>query len=437
MSSNINIVYIHSHDTGRYIEPYGHAVSSPRLQAFAEQGITFRQCFCAHPTCSPSRASLLTGQYPSTSGMLGLAHRGFELNDYKQHIIHTLRQHGYKSYLAGVQHIDNNQKDPLDWGTQIGYDEILDREDRKINAWHCEAERHAVDFLNRDHPEPFFLSVGFAETHRGFGEASSDEEPRWLCPPPGVVDRECTREEWAAFRTKLLHLDKKIGLVLDAIEANQLSENTLVICTTDHGIPYPNKKCNLNDEGLSVFLMMRGPKGFTGGKVLDSMVSHMDLFPTICEVLNIPIPQWLQGRSLMPLIKEEQKDIHDELFFQVNYHAAYEPMRAVRTDRWKYIQRFDELDPILPNVDGDVSRDMLKETGWTTRCHDREALYDLWADPMEGNNLIAHPNTSEISQALKSKLHAWMQDIDDPLLEGPIPLPTGGIVQKDNRFPPV
>jgi len=89
-----NILYIHSHDTGRYVQPYGHAIATPALQRLAEQGVLFRKAFCAAPTCSPSRASLLTGQHAHNSGMPGLAHRGFSLNDYGQHILHTLRKAG-------------------------------------------------------------------------------------------------------------------------------------------------------------------------------------------------------------------------------------------------------------------------------------------------------------------------------------------------------
>ena len=96
-----NILYIHSHDTGRYVQPYGHAIPTPNIQRLAEQGVLFRKAFCAAPTCSPSRASLLTGQYAHCNGMLGLAHRGFSLYDYKQHLIHTLRKEGYKSALIG------------------------------------------------------------------------------------------------------------------------------------------------------------------------------------------------------------------------------------------------------------------------------------------------------------------------------------------------
>ena len=78
-----NILYIHSHDTGRYLQPYGHAIPTPNLQRLAEQGILFRRAYCAAPTCSPSRAALLTGQSPHSAGMLGLANRGFVLGRFQ------------------------------------------------------------------------------------------------------------------------------------------------------------------------------------------------------------------------------------------------------------------------------------------------------------------------------------------------------------------
>jgi hypothetical protein len=103
-SDRPNILYLHSHDTGRYVQPYGYAIATPHIQALAEEGVLFRKAFCAAPTCSPSRASLLTGQHAHTSGMLGLAHRGFSLTTYQQHLLYTLRKEGYQSALIGEEH---------------------------------------------------------------------------------------------------------------------------------------------------------------------------------------------------------------------------------------------------------------------------------------------------------------------------------------------
>ena len=113
-----NILYVHSHDTGRYIQPLGRAVPTPNLQRLAEGGVLFRQAFCAAPVCSASRSALLTGQAPHSAGMLGLAHRGFRLNDYRQHLAQFLGAAGYHTALVGVQH-----EAPAP-GTLIGYHEI-------------------------------------------------------------------------------------------------------------------------------------------------------------------------------------------------------------------------------------------------------------------------------------------------------------------------
>src|SRR6476661_4432381 len=141
-----NILYLHSHDTGRYIQPYGHKIPTPNLQKLAGQGVLFRRAFDAAPTCSPSRASLLTGQCPHKSGMLGLAHRGFSLNDYSHHMLYTLRQAGYHSVLAGLQHIAARPE-------TIGYDEILPHRSQSA----VDVAPAAVAYLNRHPKQPFFL----------------------------------------------------------------------------------------------------------------------------------------------------------------------------------------------------------------------------------------------------------------------------------------
>src|SRR6478752_6985918 len=114
-----NIVYLHSHDTGRHIQPYGHQVPTPNIQRLADQGLLFREAFSAAPVCSPSRAALLTGEYSHTNGMLGLAHRGYRLHDYDHHLVHALRTAGYTSTLIGEQHLSVDRDD-------LGYDHVLE-----------------------------------------------------------------------------------------------------------------------------------------------------------------------------------------------------------------------------------------------------------------------------------------------------------------------
>ena len=117
-----NIIFLHSHNSGRFIEPYGHAVPTPNLLRLANEGVLFRHAFAAAPTCSPSRAAFLTGQYPHSSGMLGLAHRGFALADPERHIARTLGAHGYETALCGIEHLAPHQNPRVD---VVGYDKVL------------------------------------------------------------------------------------------------------------------------------------------------------------------------------------------------------------------------------------------------------------------------------------------------------------------------
>ena len=278
-----NILYLHSHDTGRYIQPYGHAIATPALQRLAEQGVLFRQAFCTAPTCSPSRASLLTGQVPHNCGMVGLAHRGFRLNDYRQHIVHMLREAGYFSALVGIQHVAAE-------ADTIGYDHVAVQHSAPPDADPADLDflgdaPRAADivqattaFLRDPTASPFFLSAGFFETHRPFPTVD-DDDSRYCLPPAALVDTPGMRRDMAGFRASAHILNSSIGQILDALNEAGLAENTLVIYTADHGLPFPGMKCNLTDHGLGVSLIMRGPGGFNGGKVISAMVSHLRSFP--------------------------------------------------------------------------------------------------------------------------------------------------------------
>ena len=421
-----NILYIHSHDTGRYVQPYGHSVPTPNIQRLAERGVLFRQAFCAAPTCSPSRASLVTGQFPHNCGMIGLAHRGFSLTDYGHHIVHTLRKAGYSSALIGVQHVARAP-------ATIGYDQVVPTSSSRVEH----VAPVAAEFLSSAVHEPFFLAVGFSETHRVFHEPGPNEDPRYCLPPKPLPDTPRTREDMTAFKASARVLDCGIGGVLDALEANGLADNTLVICTTDHGIAFPGIKCNLTDHGIGVMLIMQGPGGFADGQVCDAMVSHVDLFPTLCDLLGIESPSWLQGKSIMPLIRGEAKDIHDAIFAQVTYHAAYEPQRAVRTRRFKYIRRFEERSsPVLPNCDDSPSKDVWLEHGWGDRSPRSEQLYDLIFDPNEAHNLAGDPSMTQVLGKMRERLDRWMQETNDPLLHGPVPAPPNARVNDPDGLSP-
>jgi arylsulfatase A-like enzyme len=421
-----NILYLHSHDTGRYVQPYGYQVPTPNIQRLADQGLLFRKAFCAVPTCSGSRACLLTGQYGHSNGMLGLAHRGFSLDDYRHHMVHTLHQHGYESVLIGEQHIS---KEP----DVIGYDRVVKVPTSRVH----DVAPIAIDLL-RDAPQPWFFSVGFFETHREFFEPSSVRDALYSTPPPNLPDTPQTRADMAAFKASARSLDQGVGAVLGALDAHGLGDDTLIIFTTDHGLPFPGAKATLFDRGIGVMLIMRGPGGFLGGKVSDALVSHLDVFPTLCDLLEIPEPEWLQGRSVMPLVRGDATQVRDALFVEKTFHVAYEPERAVRTPRWKYIRRFDETHrtPVLANCDDGPSKSLLMERGWGTQEVPAEQLYDLTFDPNESCNSARDPANAAVLGDLRGRLEEWMAATDDPLRHGPVTPPAGVALNAPSQISP-
>ncbi|MCF7855233.1 MAG: sulfatase [Candidatus Pacebacteria bacterium] len=419
-----NILYIHSHDTGRYIQPYGHAIPSPNLQRLAEEGVLFRKCFCVGPTCSPSRAGLLTGQYPHQNGMLGLAHRGFRMHDYGKHLVHALRHGGYKSYLSGLQHIHEDAE-------KIGYDEVISDD---IN----DPQVAAVDFLEQRQEGPWFLSVGFALCHRGFEKAGPAEDPRYTLMPAPLPDSAHAREDMADFKASVRAWDNRIGDVLGALDRSGQADSTLVICTTDHGIAFPGMKCTLTDHGIGVLLIMRAPREFSGGTVIDGMVSHLDVYPTLCELAGVDKPAWLEGFSMLSLLRGEKNEIRDEVHAEINYHAAYEPARCVRTQRYKYIRYFDNRSkPVLVNVAGGPSKEERAEAGWNHREPESEGLYDLLFDPNEAHNLAGNPEYVDVLADMRTRLRHWMESTDDELLSGRIPAPPEAMLNSvdEERLP--
>lgn len=411
----MNLVYLHSHDTGRAIQPYGYPVATPHLQALASASVLFRDAHCAAPTCSPSRAALLTGRYAHEAGMFGLAHRGNRLRDPGQHLASWLGEQGYATFLAGIQHVGSTEV----YQAQAENDK---RDGQQIVA-------SARDFLkNRDRAQPFFLDAGFVETHRtewfrhGFSQehhnpTDGDGDPRYVPTLPPLPDHPDIRRDWLDYTHSAERLDDFYGQILQALAAEGLDDETIVLVTTDHGVPFPFHKCELTAGGTGVLMMMRLPDGTGAGRVVDSLVSHVDIFPTLCELLGKKGPDGLVGTSLLPLMRDEAPSVREEIFAEVTFHAAFEPKRNVRTRRWNYIRNFAAPHLyVRPNCDDSLSKRYLLERGLADRAKPVEELYDLTYDPFERHNLATSPALATVLADLRRRLATWMTTTDDPLL---------------------
>ncbi len=426
-----NLVYINTHDTGRMIRPYGVEVPTFALSELAQDATLFTHAYCCGPTCSPSRAALLTGMFPHQNGMLGLAQRGFSLNDPKKHLAAYLQSQGYQTALSGIQHEVGWYLD-LDVNSlhEMGYQNVLTQDSKEykkedLHIWDEKNVYAAIDWLNTiDNSKPFMLSYGMHSTHRPYPvEIDSSINENYVHPPFPMDSNSRTRHDQAQFLTSAKNADKNVELLIHALKEKGLYENTVIIYTTDHGVANPFHKCNLKDDGIGVSLIIRHPQK-AHGVVYDHLISQIDVFPTICDLLNVKKPDYLEGKSYVDIFDDPEKQIDEEIYAEVNFHTSYEPMRCIRNKRYKYIRYFDEKwnKLNLSNIDESLSKDFLMENGLSEITKPKEALYDCYYDAHETNNLIDCKELQPIVEEMRKKLYDHMAETKDPLLEGELPV---------------
>lgn len=393
---------------GKFNQIYGYNINTPNFFSIAQDSTIFRNAHCAGPTCSPSRAALLTGMCPHSAGILGLAHRGFEISEPKRHLSWYLKNLGYQTALFGVQHEIKDVK-------KLGYDTVYDE---KWEGDHDEnITEKASDFiLNYSNEKPFFISVGLFAPHRPYRNNPSDLQD-FVLPPKELCDLPQVRKDYADYIESVAYADQCAGKVIDALKKRNMYDDMLVLLTTDHGVAFPFMKCNLTDSGTGVTMAMKLPHQ-KQHHISDQLISQIDVFPTLCDLLNSQKPDWLQGKSFMNILNGEKSEINDAIYSEVTYHAAYEPQRCIRTKRYKYIKRFDTYGKyVLPNIDAGYSKSCYLQYGLQNQTVPREELYDLVLDPMEKNNLASNDQYSDIKKQLESSLLKWQTETNDPLLD--------------------
>ena len=341
-----NILIIICHDLGQQLGSYGDpSLKTYNLDRLAEEGVRFENHFCTTPTCSPSRGSIMTGRYPHTNGLIGLAHRNFDLNEGEVTMAHLLKAQGYETHLFGLEH-EAREPDIA----KLGY-EFLHRKKDSPRFRCAVVTPYLLEFLkarNGKEERPFFGMTGYIETHSPYDqEGYTPDDPKEVFIPPYLPDTPKVRLNIAQFHGLIHAVDGCVGEILKVLEERGLAEDTWVIFTADHGIGFPRAKGTLYDPGLKTALIMRWPKGFAGGKVYTELLNNLDLLPTILEAVGAPIPENIQGKSFLALLQAREYRPRGEIFAESNYHVTYNPMRAVRTSRFKYIRNFD-LRPDLP-----------------------------------------------------------------------------------------
>ncbi|MBN1807586.1 MAG: sulfatase [Planctomycetes bacterium] len=426
MSARPNILFIITHDTGRHLGCYGCNVRTPELDRLARRAVLFENYFCTAPQCSPSRGSIISGRWPHCHGLIGLVHRGFSLDPAVPLLPAVLAAGGYSTHLFGFQH---ESSDP----PSLGYREV------HRDAEHGHSCRFVLpmldEFLRSRPPEPFFASVGFTETHRPYPH--SDAPIDSVSPLPYLPDEPPVRQDVADLHVLVERVDAAVGNILRTLDDTGLAESTVVIFTTDHGIAMPRAKATLFDPGVETALVMALPERRFAGLRVTAQASNIDIMPTLLELAGLQVPDGVQGMSFMPLVRSDTDSLHDATFHEMTFHAAYDPVRAVRTPSYKYIRSYASRSfAVAPNVDAGHAKGMFRSMGLFDSPRSREQLYDLVDDPFEQRNLAADPAHAHVLEELRSSLDRWMRDTGDPLLHGPVAPPPGSVITPVHAYGP-
>jgi arylsulfatase A-like enzyme len=418
--SNIpNVVLVHCHDLGRWLPVYGRlSVDAPNISSLAEKSFVFDSAFSTAPLCTPARSAIFTGLSPHENGLMGLTHDGWTYNEEIRTLPEYVGDLGVASYLFGLQHEDFDAR-------TLGYTEVhgLGFLPRALEVSKLFSRWLKVQQVKK----PFLAVVGMWEVHRPWPNEDYDSfDLSAVEVPPYLPDNEHTRRDLAGFYGAIRQLDKAVGEVIEAIDSSKHADNTIVVFTTDHGAAFPRAKGTLYDPGVEVSLIVRPITSQRDRAMrVNNIASHIDIAPSIVELMGgNPASVAGDGRSFAPLVGDGGVfDGHEEVFLEKTFHDRYDPLRAIRTDKYKYIRSYSDHAWASLATDLELSETRKGLPDGYQESRKPEELYCLSDDPHEINDLIGQPGYEEIRANLAGSLDAWMEKTNDPLLEGIIHAP--------------
>jgi N-sulfoglucosamine sulfohydrolase len=426
-----NILLIHCHDLGQFLHCYGvGTVQTPNLDRLAREGVRFAQSYCTAPQCSPSRASLFTGRFPHSNGVMGLCHADFawDLRPEEKHLGQYLKESGYRTAAVGVVH------ETRSGAKRCG----LDSHNPKARALEAtDATLELLEEFSKSKDSPFYVQVGFIEPHRlatadrsrdlGFlGDHLEKDDELGVAVPGYLRDTPGTREELAELQGAVRHVDEQVGRILARVQELGLEEDTLVLFTTDHGIAMPRAKCSIYDPGIQVALMLRLPsrEGWHGGRVVEETIQNLDIVPTLLDLVGISKPNHLHGISFAPLLEGGDYTPRQEIFAEITYHDYYDPRRCIRTDSYKLIVNFTTAPFYMdPSQSWRPRSDTVVPSNHAMAYHKHVELYDLKKDPWELEDVSERPEYAEVRKDLLARLQKHLTKIEDPILKGAVTSP--------------
>ncbi|NND97993.1 MAG: sulfatase [Pirellulaceae bacterium] len=415
-----NILWISCEDISPNLGCYGdpHAIT-PNLDQLAKQGVRFNRAFTPAGVCAVVRSGVITGMYPPSIGSQHMRNRIIPPPDVK----------AFSELLRGGGYFCTNRSK-----TDYQFESTE-------SMWDRQGTKHS-DWRDRTDPDqPFFSVVNFTVSHESqvrhgdqrhaeviktIGKANQHDPDQCADTMPAYFpDTPAARKDWAWYHDNITLMDKMVGDLLRRLDDDGLTENTLVVFWSDHGMGLPRGKRWIYDTGTLVPMIMRWPNKLDAQKVRNDLVTMIDLAPTMLSVAGIDVPRNMHGRVLIGKAAESEPSY---LFFHRDrMDEVYELQRAARDRRWKYIrnyepektyaQRLDYMDAMPTMQDWRRLHAEGKLTGgqknWFAVPKEIEELYDTEKDPWELTNLAQLPQYAKRLARMRSATETWQEEIGD------------------------
>lgn len=402
---------------------------TPALSQLAEDGMLFTHAFVASPSCAPSRAALLTAQYPQNNGIE--ANHDYDHFEGVTSMLHDFVELGYETAAFGkVEHGINNPKNHWDEGfTHVG--------SNRLDLAEVEA------FLRqRDRGKPLLLFVGTRHPHVPWTQDGLRYDPEAVDLPPRSIDTPQTRVNRAQYLEDVHKMDKLLGETRELVN-RYLGEETFMMFSSDHGAQWPFGKWNLYDNSVRVATVVSWPGQVEAGSVNGAMVSWVDILPTLLDLAGGGTDEGRDGLSFKNALLKGAEEHRDVILTSHTGDSSINvyPMRAARDREWLYIRNLHPEHLYATHMDRNIEKP--HNLFWPTweqaalkdpaaaeivrayRQRPAEELFYLPDDPHNLHNRVDDPEAAQALMRLRLQIDTYMQDTSDqaPVVGKPVLLP--------------
>ncbi|MGY5851908.1 sulfatase family protein [Salegentibacter sp. F14] len=406
------IVFIADDVTATDLGPYGnHFVHTPNIDYLARNGITFNNAILTTSSCSPSRISILTGRYPHNTGAAELH---TEPKVVFESIASKLDENGYYTGQAGKWHMGSLLKQ--------GFDQIYEKREQNGDGGE---DMWIQSLRERDKNNPFFFWFASYDAHRVWGknQFSNTHDPEKIEVPKTLVDNDSTRIDLVKYYDEIKRFDFHIGKVIEELKKQKVFNNTIIIVMADNGRPFPRDKTRMYHSGVKTPLIIHWTENIDSA-VSNSLISSIDIAPTVLDICGVGIPETFQGKSFKDVLDNPSRKFRNYAFAEHNWHDHEAHERMVRTDDFMYILNSR---PYLPNqgpadaINSPSFRSLKTARKSLTSIQSdvflaprpTEELYELKEDSLQIKNIANDKKYLKVIAELKGVLLEWMEETND------------------------